>query len=274
MSGKIKGLIEKITADLKKHESAVIAFSGGVDSSIVAALAHMALGEKALAVTIDSPLLPYGELTDAKRVAKHIGIKHLIVKFNELNLPRFPENPPNRCYICKKARFKLLKEIAENKGFKTVADGTNIDDSKEYRPGIAALKEENIYSPLLEHNVNKYYSRKIASLIGLPTANKPSNTCLATRFPYNHKINLNKLKRVKLAEAYIKRKLNVQILRVRDHNGIARIEIDKNKISSTLNNQKIRVDVVRKLKKIGFNHVTLDLEGYQPGIFDKNVGAS
>lgn len=274
MKGKIEALIGKIISDLRKCESVIVAYSGGVDSSVVAALAYKALGGKALAVTVDSPLLPYGELANAKHVARHIGIKHLIVKFDELKLPGFSRNPSNRCYICKKARFQLLREIAEQKGFKTITDGTNLDDSKEYRPGITALKEENIYSPLLENRVDKATSRKIASILGLPVANKPSNTCLATRLPYGQEITLEKLNRINLAEAYIKRKLKIEVVRVRDHDGLARIELEKGFLKENLKNYdyKAWLSITKKFKKLGFKYVTLDVESYRSGVFDKALG--
>ena len=265
-------MAEKIVRDLKRKESLVVAFSGGVDSSVVAALSYRALKSKTLAVTVNSPLLPSNELQYAKHVARLIGIKHLTVKLNEIELPGFADNKPNRCYICKKARFKLLKEIAEERGFKAVADGTNADDLEEYRPGLLALKEENVYSPLLENNVTKRRSRSLATFLKLPTAGKPSSTCLATRIPYWHKIDLEKLKRVNLAEAYIKRRLGLEnsIIRVRDHDGLARIEISSNALERVLEKRELR-EIAGRLKKIGFKYVALDLEGYRSGVFDETV---
>ena len=266
----IEKLVDKLRKQIMEKESVVVAFSGGVDSSVVTKLAYDALGEKALAVTVDSPLLPHGELVDAKKIAKKIGIKHVILKLNELKLQDFVKNPPNRCYICKKFRFKMIKKMAVEKGFKILMDGTNVDDTYEYRPGLLALKEENVYSPLLENGLGKNLTRKIAKYLKLPVYSKPSNTCLATRFPYGYRLSLEKLKRVDKAESYIKANLGLKIVRVRDHDNLARIEIGKEDYKTLLKNKKLLEKTVEKIKNLGFRFVTLDLEGYRSGSFDYN----
>ncbi|RLI27463.1 MAG: ATP-dependent sacrificial sulfur transferase LarE, partial [Candidatus Hecatellales archaeon] len=211
-----------------------------------------------------------GELSDAKRVARTLGIKHLIVKFNELELPGFAENPPNRCYLCKKARFKLLRRIAEERGFSTVADGTNMDDVGEYRPGLQALKEEEVYSPLLENQLGKKDSRMLARFLRLPVMDKPADTCLATRFPYYHRMDLAGLRRVRLAEAYLKRRWGLKLVRVRNHGDLARIEIESRELPSVLREESLR-EAAGRLRRLGFRYVTLDLSGYRRGVFDENL---
>ena len=264
----LKKLVNTLTEEIKKKGSVIVAFSGGVDSSVAAALAYKALKNRALAVTINSPLLSYGEIANAKRVAKEIGIRHLVVKLNELRLKDFVKNPPNRCYICKKFRFKVLKKIAIKKNFNVVMDGTNLDDAGEYRPGLLALKEENIYSPFLEHGLGKMLIRRLAKNLRLSVYNKPSSACLASRFPYWVKLSLDKLKRVDKAESYIKAKLGLNVVRVRDHGELARIEIEKKDYKVFLSNEKSMDDVISKLRRLGFKFITLDLEGYRSGSFD------
>ena len=265
-------ILRRLLEDLQRRGSLLVSFSGGVDSSVVAYLAYKALKDNSLAVTIKSPLTPSGEIEDAKKVAKEIGIKHLIVPFNELKIPGFNGNPPNRCYLCKKARFRFLKKLAAEKGFRTVADGTNLDDLKEYRPGNKALKEEGIYSPLAAHGLGKRQVREIASTIGLSVASKPSNTCLATRFPYGCSLDLESLRRVDLAEAYLKRKFELKKLRVRSHGNLARIEISKDELEGFLERlREARKSLIAKFRRLGFTYITLDLEGYRLGSFDVDI---
>jgi uncharacterized protein len=263
----VENLIRKLVEDLKSKGSVIVAFSGGVDSSVVAALAYKALNERALAVTVNSPLLPSHDFSDAKKVAEKIGIKHLIVQSNELDLPGFADNPPNRCYLCKKSLFKLLRKMAADKGFQVVADGTNISDLDEHRPGLLARKEENIYSPLLENRLNKEDVRQIAFSLGLPIADKPSSPCLASRFPYGSRISIERLRRVDAAEAYIRSKLKVKTVRVRDHEDLARIEVGRTERYYFFS-EEVMEDVAQKLKNLGYKFVTLDLEGYKLGCFD------
>lgn len=268
----LEKIVKCLIEDLKKKDKIVVAFSGGVDSSVVTALAYKALTKNALAVTIDSPLLPSEELLNAKKIAKNIGIKHLIFRLDELKIPEFAKNPPNRCYLCKKYRFSSLKKILEEKGlnFNVIVDGTNLSDLGEYRPGLLALKEEGIYSPLLKHKISKDLTRKIAKFLRLPVYNKPSSACLASRFPYWSELTLKKLRRVDKAEKYLRNKFQIKIVRVRDHNGLARIEIGKEELKLLLKRSVID-DVIGRLKKLGFRFITLDLEGYRFGSFDEEL---
>jgi len=268
--------IAEIMERLPREGSVIVAFSGGIDSSVVAALAHRALGHKSLAVTVDSPLLPSGELEVARRVAEQIGIKHLVIKLNELEIPGFSGNPPDRCYLCKKFRFEKLRELANEKGFRAVVDGTNLSDLGEYRPGLKAAKESGVYSPLLEAGLSKEDVRRLARLLGFNIAGKPAATCLATRIPYNHRLTTRQLVRIDKAESYIRSITGVKILRVRAHGNLARIEVGAGE-QNLFYDTKISSQIAQGLKELGYEFVTLDLEGYKSGRFDhklKSKGSS
>jgi len=262
--------IAEIMERLVREGSVIVAFSGGTDSSVVAELAHRALGHKALAVTVDSPLLPSGELEVAKRVAEQIGIKHLVIKLNELEIPGFSSNPPDRCYLCKKFRFEELRGLATENGFRTIVDGTNLSDLGEYRPGLKAAKELGVYSPLLEADLSKEDVRRLAQLLGFTTARKPAATCLATRIPYNNRLTTEQLARIDRAESYIRSITGVKILRVRAHDNLVRIEVGTGE-QSLFYDTEISSRVAQRLKELGYEFVTLDLEGYKSGSFDHRL---
>ncbi len=259
----LRSLVDKLIEEIKKMESVLVAFSGGVDSSVLAALAYKALGDRALAVTINSPLLPHGELDEAVEVARRIGIRHLVVEFNELELPGFPDNPRDRCYVCKKARLVVLKDVASREGLKAVLDGATKSDLSDYRPGIRALAEEGVRSPLLEAGLSKDEVRGMARLLGLPVHNKPPSSCLATRIPYGQKITLEKLRRIGSAERVIKERLGASLVRVRLHgDDLARIEVDPRE-RRLFFSEEVLDFIVSELKRLGFRVVALDLEGYR-----------
>jgi uncharacterized protein len=266
----IKEKLEHLINILKSKESVLIAFSGGIDSAVVAAVAKIALKDKALAVTINSPLVPQEEAKEAVKVAKEIGINHLILEGNELEDPNFICNPTNRCYFCKKGLAIKLKNLAKEKGFKNVVDGTNIEDLKDYRPGRIALNEEGVTSPLIEAGLTKKEVREIAKLLGLSIADKPSSACLASRIPYGQKITLEKIKRIAEAEKLIKEMVKVKQVRVRDHEAIARIEVDPNE-RKLFFNEKIMDEVSQKLQALGFKFVALELSGYTQGSLNKLI---
>lgn len=261
----IDGKMNSIEKALKQKGSALIAFSGGVDSSVLAALAYRALGKKALAVTADAPTLAPGELEVAKKVAKEIGIRHLVIFYDELQEPEFAKNPVDRCYYCKKGLIRELKKIAEQSGINTIIEGTNLSELKGHRPGHRAVKEEGIYNPYVDFSVTKAEIREMARKLGLSVADKPSMACLSSRFPYGQAITREALKRVGEAETYL-RKMGFEIVRVRDHRGIARIEIMPDEMMLLL---EMRSQVALELKRLGFSYVTLDIMGFRSGSMDE-----
>ncbi len=262
--------IDELVEGLRQKTSVIVAFSGGADSSLVAALAHRALGPKALAITIDSPLTPSGDLDSAKGTASQIGIEHVVLNLNELDIPGFTTNPPNRCYLCKRSRFEKLREDAIELGFETIADGTNLSDLSEYRPGLKAAQELGIYSPLLEAGLSKEETRMIGSLLRLSTAYRPASPCLATRIPYGHLLEPQKLRRIDRAERFIRDLTGLKLLRVRDHGDLARIEFSQDD-KHLLSDPKVLSRIAEALKELGYAFVTLDIEEYRPGRFDDNL---
>jgi uncharacterized protein len=243
----------------------VIAFSGGVDSSTLAAVCHNILGERVVAVTAESPTYTPEELEEAKGIAKEIGIRLYVVETDELSNESFSQNPENRCYYCKKELLERLQDSARNLGFKAVFEGTNFSDLNDHRPGFKAVKEmENVYSPWAENRFTKEEIRAMARKIGLSIRDKPPNACLASRIPYHDRITVKKLNRIGKAEQIIRRITGVRQLRVRDHNGLARIEVgkDERKLFCDI---EVLDRIAENLKMVGFKYVTIDLEGYRTG---------
>lgn len=249
----------------KGRDGVVIALSGGVDSSTLAALCHRLLGEKSVAVTAISPTYPQEEIEEAKKIAIEIGIKHILIETNELSNENFVRNSENRCYYCKKELLEQLKRVVKRLGFKVIFEGTNFSDLKGHRPGFKAVEElENVYSPWAENNFTKEEIRAIAKMLGLSVYDKPSLACLASRIPFNKKITVDKLKRVEIAENLIKRIAGVKQIRVRDHDGLARIEVGRDE-RELLFDKKIMDEIARELKRLRFRYITMDLEGYRTG---------
>lgn len=260
--------IEKIREAIKARESVVIAFSGGVDSTALAALAFEELGDRALAVTIDSPLFPRQQLETASQAACEIGIQHKILPFSLNSVPYFTANTINRCYFCKKALLETLLEFAEKTGYNAVLEGTNASEIKgENRPGYRAIQEagEKIYSPFVEFNVTKEEIREIAANLSLSAAGRPSAACLATRIAYGQPITPEALEKIEKAEDYLL-DLGFTQFRVRLHSNLARIELTQKEIEEAF---RKREKISRHLKTLGFDYVTLDLEGFRSGSMDE-----
>lgn len=259
--------INKLKKILKDMGSIIIAFSGGVDSSFLLKVAENVLGKNVIAVTAKSPTYPKREFEDAKKIAKILNCRQIIIDSNEMKIKEFRNNPKNRCYFCKKELFLKLISIKNKYNFNFVADGTNYDDLNTFRPGLKALKELEIRSPLADAGLTKEEIRKYSRLLSLTTWNKPSFACLSSRFPYGEEITKSKLKKIENAEDFL-RSLGFRQVRVRYHYPIARIEIEKEEIPKILQSN-IREKIIKKLKKIGFEYITLDLEGYRSGSMDE-----
>jgi uncharacterized protein len=242
----------------------LVAYSGGVDSSLLLKMAMDSLGrENVLAVTALSPLYPERELATAKKTAEIMGVRHLLIESNELEIEGFSANPPNRCYYCKKELFEKLLDLAGREGIRFIVEGSTLDDEKDHRPGRAAVRELGIRSPLQEALFTKEDVRELSKALDLPTWDKPSFACLASRFPYGEEITPEVLRRVDEAEVFLLKQGFKQV-RVRHYQNLARIEILKEEMERLMD-PDLRERVVSRLKKIGYTYVTLDLQGFRSG---------
>jgi pyridinium-3,5-biscarboxylic acid mononucleotide sulfurtransferase len=240
----------------------LVALSGGVDSALVTLAARQALGkDKVLAITANYQTLANEELETAKKVAKEIDVTHLLLEYNELDNPNFTKNDDLRCFHCRNELAINLLKVAKEKRITLIVDGTNLDDLDDDRPGMVALHSRGIKSPLLEIGLDKREVRHFAKINNLSVHDKPSNSCLASRVPHGTEINSVKLRRIERCEVIIKKLSDVKQVRVRDHDTIARIEVEKSEIIKLYNLDKID-KIVFEIKELGFKHVTLDLEGY------------
>jgi uncharacterized protein len=255
--------LEQLKALFQEMGQALIAYSGGVDSTLVAKIAYDVLGDRAIAMTAVSPSLLPEELAEAEEQAETIGITHKIVHTHEMDNPNYTSNPVNRCYFCKSELHDTLKPLAQEWGYPYVVDGVNADDLQDYRPGIQAAKERGARSPLAEVGVTKIEVRQISQQLGLPWWNKPAQPCLSSRFPYGEEISVTKLQRVGRAEIYL-RKLGWQNLRVRSEGDTARIELPPAQIPDFVRTTDLP-SLVSAFQEFGFIYVTLDLEGYRSG---------
>jgi uncharacterized protein len=259
-------LLRTLFADMDR---ALIAYSGGIDSTLVAKVAYDVLGDRALAVTAISPSLLPEDLHDACLQAEEIGIAHELVETHELANPNYALNPVNRCYFCKSELHDTLKPLALERGYLYVVDGVNADDLSDYRPGIQAAKERGARSPLAEVGLSKAEVRELAKFLGLSCWDKPAQPCLSSRFPYGEEINMAKLQRVGRAEVYL-RKLGWKILRVRSEGDTARIELPASQIQEFILTTDLPA-LVDRFKSFGFLVVTLDLEGFRSGKLNQVV---
>lgn len=256
---------ERLVDWFRDKEGAVIAFSGGVDSCVVAVAANEALGKRAVAVTSGSKTFPNTELAHAKKLAVEIGITHEIVTENELSNPLFVKNPKDRCYHCRKGLIGALKSVADGYNIACIVDGANADDVGEHRPGMRAMREAGVRSPLLELGITKEAVRKIAKEFSLSVHEKPTMACLASRIPYGERITGEKLLRIEKAENIL-RDFGISQMRARHHDSTARIEVLQEDMPTVLEK---KADIVERFKRLGFAYVTLDIQGYRSGSMDE-----
>ena len=255
--------LNELIAWFEDKTKVMIALSGGVDSALVAYAAFQALGSSAIAVTADYKTLSEDELFSAKQVCSEIGIEQLLLDYSELENEEFVKNDSNRCFHCRMELGDHLIELAKKHNVKIIVDGTNLDDLGDYRPGIQALRDNGIRSPLVETKFSKSQIRDIVKSVGLSVYDRPSNSCLASRIPWGQRVTAEKLTRIEFGETLVKQLTNLKQVRVRDFDGSAKIEVDKEMISvldkNTMN------QITKKLKLIGFSSVEIDKDGYKPG---------
>ena len=256
--------LENLIEWFEDKRGVLVALSGGVDSALVAYAAFQKLGSSAIAVTADYKTLSQEELETAKQICSEIGISQILLDYDELENEEFVKNDSNRCFYCRQELGTRLVVLANQKNVEFIVDGTNLDDLGDYRPGIEALKQSGIRSPLVENKMTKNEIRDIAKSVGLSVYDKPSNSCLASRIPWGQKITSERLLRIEYGETIVKQTAKLKQVRVRDLNGIAKLEVEKEKIS-VLSNNVIFEEITKKLKLIGFLDVIIDPEGYKPG---------
>ena len=254
--------LAKLRRRLAALGSACLAYSGGADSTFLAAVAGEVLGERFLAVTAASETYPAAERRAARALARRLGFRHKVIRTGELGIAGFSANPPERCYHCKRELFTRLRAVAAAEGLSALIDGQNADDAADYRPGTRAAAELGVVSPLREAGLTKRQIRELSRERGLPTWDKPAQACLASRFPYGREITAAGLRRVDAAERFL-RTLGPAQLRVRDHGDVARIEVPPKAIAGLAG--PLRLKIVRRLKQLGYAYVALDLQGYRTG---------
>lgn len=265
MDDSARDKLDKLTNHIKKYSSAIVAFSGGTDSTLLAFISKQTLGENLLLVTAESSIYPQSEMCDVKSISIFLGLQPFFIQLDVFNIAEFAANPPDRCYYCKSELFKKIKLIAEEKKISAIFDGSNLSDEADFRPGKRALKEQGVISPLKDAGITKADVYTLSRHFNLPTANKAPMACLASRFPYGEHITKDKLSRVETAEKKLQ-DLGYHQLRIRSHGDLARLELTADQIERAFNERNLLASI---LKESGFTWCSLDLQGYRTGAMNE-----
>jgi len=272
LNAELGAKLDRLRAIFVPMRSAIVAFSGGVDSTFVLRVAHDVMGDRVLALTTTSPTMPDDDRRSALELACAIGARHLMIESNELEVPGYAENPLNRCYLCKHNLFTVCEAKAAELGVDEILDGLNFDDLRDYRPGIKAAGEKRVRHPLVEAELTKSEIRELSRALELPTWDRPASPCLSSRFPYGTRITLEGLERVEGGERILNA-MGFRVARVRYHGEVARLEVEQSEIARLLE-PATREIVDRELRKLGFRFVTVDLKGFRSGSLNEGVTAA